>query len=368
MKLPSFKTEQWMTDHENDARFNLTDTCVEPLKFSDLMDLDSEKLMNEIVLDYGAITGLPRLKREISSLYRTAHEECITMAHGCSQANEMVMLELLEPGDHVVTFTPSYEQFVRVPESIGCSVSELRLHEENGWQPDADELRASVRPETKMILLNSPNNPTGTVFNKNFLDVCAEICEENGCWMFADEVYRDQKTDSLFDLYPHTIVTGSLSKMYSLAGLRLGWVVADPALTERINRRRDYSIISDGPLTETAGLIALKAKDHLRARSEKIIRESKDAVKMWVRSEPRAELILPEHGTVCFLRYDFPMKSRELAERIQKEYGVFFVPGWCFDCEYHLRLGLTRGADVMREGLNRLSRFMDEYEKGSGQR
>lgn len=364
MKLTPFKTEQWMTDHENEAVFNLTDTCVEPLKFSELLSFDSTDLMGKIVLDYGAITGLTLLKKEIASLYRTAHEECITMAHGCSQANEMVLLELLEPGDHVITFTPSYEQFVRIPESIGCRVTALRLHEETGWQPDADELRAAFRPETKMILFNSPNNPTGTVFQKEFLDLCAELCGRNGCRMFADEVYRDRDMDSLFDLYPHTIVTGSLSKLYSLAGLRLGWIAADPDVIAAINRRRDYSIISDGPLTETAGLIALREKEHLHVRSESIIRESRAAVEDWIGNEPRADLVLPEHGTVCFLRYHIPMESRELAERIQKKYGVFFVPGWCFDCEYHLRLGLTRGAEVMREGLNRLSLFMDEFENG----
>lgn len=359
MKMTPFKTEQWMTDHENDAVFNLTDTCVQPLHMKELLQLDSDGVLDDVVLDYGTITGLLPLKKEIASLYRKADPENITMAHGCSQANEMVMNEILQPGDHVIAFTPSYEQFVRIPESLGCTVTELVLHEEKGWQPDVEDLRRAFRQNTKMILFNSPNNPTGTVFEREFLDACASLCRKNGCWMFADEVYRSASQPSLFDLYPHTVVTGSLSKMYSLAGLRLGWIAADRQLIDRLNFRRDYSIISEGPLAEAAGLAALKAKKQILARSESIISESKAAVTEWLKREPRAHVQLPESGTVAFLKYDAAMDSRTLAERLLKEEGVFFVPGWCFDCEYHLRLGLTRGRKTMEKGLALFSGFLD---------
>jgi aspartate/methionine/tyrosine aminotransferase len=364
MKLRDFRTEQWMTDHEKRARFNLTDTCIEPLTLKELTDLDSGHRLDNLLLDYGDITGDMRLKEAIAALYPDTSAEQITRTAGCSQANELVMEELLNPGDHVIAFMPGYEQFVRLPESIGCTCSIVKLREEDGWQPQSRDLLAAWQLDTRMVLLNLPNNPTGSLFPQTFLDTLFRLAERDGTWILCDEAYRDQSVPSLCASYPKAIITASLSKVYSLAGLRSGWIRAPKEIIDRINRRRDYSIISTGPLSDCLSLIALENREVLQQRNEAVMRQARRAVQEWLAIEPRAHLVFPASGPVSFLGYEAPVHSRDLAEALLVQEGVFFVPGWCFDCEYHLRLAFTRSPGVLAEGLKRFSNYLDQVGKG----
>ena len=353
MHLDDFLTEQWMNEHENDAVYNMTDTCVEPLSFSALMAMDNEDILRDVVLDYGTITGDIRLKREILKLYRSGTEDSITMTHGCLSANELVMYTFLEPCDTVVTFTPGYQQFTDLPRSIGCYVKEVKLYEEKGWMPDFDELEAAFAGPVRMVILNNPSNPTGTFFDEIFLNTLIGSCRKQGTLILCDEVYRGKEPDevSVSDLYEYGLSTCSLSKMFSLAGLRLGWVKADPDLIRQINVRRDYSFISAGPLAESAALAALRHQDDLLLRSKSIIADNIKVYEEWLKSVPYASLVIPKHGTVGFLSYTGNMESRELALALLAEDGVFFVPGSCFGCEKHLRIALTREPEKTRHGL-----------------
>ena len=114
MRLPDFKVEQWMNDYENDAIYNMTDTCVKSLTLQELLDLEDFDFSN-LILDYGQVTGDIELKKEILSLYEHGTIDNITTAQGCLQANELVMNTLLEKGDEVISVVPGYQQFVDVP-------------------------------------------------------------------------------------------------------------------------------------------------------------------------------------------------------------------------------------------------------------
>lgn len=362
MFLPDFKTEQWMTYHEQRAVYNLTDTCISPLSFKELLALDPDRNIGDIRLDYGTITGSARLKKAVLGLYQSGTENNLTMCCGCSQGNELVLNELLNPGDHVIAFMPGYEQFVRIPESLGCEVTVLPLYEEDRWQPHIEDLRNAWRDNTAMVLLNMPNNPTGTIFSDAFLAELVRLAEENHTYILCDEVYQDYTFPSLCDRYDKAIVTCSLSKTFALAGLRLGWIKAPEEIIARINRRRDYSLISTGNLTDTLAAIALEHRDRILERSRRIIRTGIHTAETWLQEEKRAHVQFPEAGAVCFMKYDIDVDSRTLCEELLDEYGVFFVPGWCFGRENHVRLGLTRSQEEMSAGLRLFSRYMDEKE------
>lgn len=353
MYLSDFATEQWMNDHENDAIYNMTDTCISPLKLKDLLALDKQNLLSEITLDYGSITGDIRFKEEILKLYQTGTIENITLAQGCLQANEMVMETLLNNDDIVISFTPGYQQFVDYPKSIGCIVKEVALNEENDWLPDEIALQEAFSKPVKMVILNQPSNPTGSYFNKDRLKTLIDLCKENNTWILSDEVYAGINEDevSVSDIYEYGISTSSLSKVFSLAGLRLGWVKANQELIHLINVRRDYSIISTGPLADTLGLIALQSKDTLLQRAKSIVKENKAVLIEFLEAHHEFSCVIPQGGTVCFLKYKGNISSKEFALKLLKEHGVFYVPGSCFDCENHLRLGLTRDIKMFKQGL-----------------
>ena len=220
----------------------------------------------------------------------------------------------------------------------------------------------NVNASTKMIILNNPSNPTGTEYSKDFLNALIEVCKPYGTYILCDEVYRGLNQEvSISDIYENGISTSSLSKVFSLAGLRLGWIKANEYVIHQINVRRDYSMISTGPLVDTLGRIALKHKDELILRAKSIISSNKNIVREWIKVNPRFECVLPSGGTVCFLKYYFDLKSETFAKLLLAEKGVFFVPGSCFDKEYYFRLGLAQDSKLFKAGLDELSNFVDEH-------
>ena len=360
MRLPDFKVELWMNDYENDAIYNMTDTCVKALTLQELLDLEDFDF-NELTLDYGQITGDVELKKEILSLYERGTIDNITTAQGCLQANELVMNTLLEKGDEVICVVPGYQQFVDIPKSIGCKVNLIEL-DERDWRVGVEKFKRLLNASTKMIILNNPSNPTGTEYSKDFMNLLIEACKPYGTYIFCDEVYRGLNQEvSISDIYENGISTSSLSKVFSLAGLRLGWIKANEYVIHQINVRRDYSMISTGPLVDTLGRIALKHKDELILRAKSIISSNKNIVREWIKVNPRFECVLPSGGTVCFLKYYFDLKSETFAKLLLAEKGVFFVPGSCFDKEYYFRLGLAQDSKLFKAGLDELSNFVDEH-------
>lgn len=360
MRLPDFKVEQWMNDYENDAIYNMTDTCVKALTLQELLDCEDFDF-NELTLDYGQITGDVELKKEILSLYASGTIDNITTAQGCLQANELVMNTLLEKGDEVIAIVPGYQQFVDIPKSIGCKVRLIEL-DEYDWQGDVKKFRKMLNASTKMIILNNPSNPTGTEYSYEFLNELIEVCKPYGTYILCDEVYRGLNQEvSISDIYENGISTSSLSKVFSLAGLRFGWIKANEYVIHQINIRRDYSMISTGPLVDKLGWIALKYKDEFILRAKNIISTNKNIVREWLKENPRFECVLPSGGTVCFLKYYFDLKSEIFAKLLLAEKGVFFVPGSCFDKEYYFRLGLAQDSKPFKSGLDELSNFVDEH-------
>lgn len=361
MFLPNFKVEQWMTDYEQLAIFNMTDTCVSALSLQALLDFQKVDC-SSLSLDYGEICGDKTLRKEILSLYTTGTIDNITCANGCLQANELAMHTLLNPKDHVIALAPGYQQFWDVPKALGCEVSIITLKEENNWMPSIEEFSNNIQENTKMIIVNSPNNPTGTCLEDAFLEELIALCKQKHIYLLCDEVYRDPviQTYSVSDHYEQGISTGSLSKMYALAGLRFGWVKANTDIIHQINVRRDYSMISTGPLIDQLAYIALSHKEEILSRSKAIIETNKKHLKEWLIENPHYSFVFPTCGSVGFLKYDFDLPSQEFALRLLKEKGIFFVPGSCFDIENHVRLGLGRDEKNFKEGLEQLSIWTKE--------
>ena len=372
MKIEEFAVETWMTDHEGDCKYNLTETCVSSLSLNELQKYVQEDISSTIMnmtQDYGPIVGSKRLKKAILSLYTTGSLDNITITHGAINANELVMMSLLEPGDHVISLYPTYQQLYDFPRSLGCDVSLVPLLEENNWLPSMDDFEKVIHHKTKMICLNSPNNPTGTTFSLEMIQDIVELAKKYDCYIMCDEIYRGYHDDSqtlspsFSDYYDKAIVTSSLSKVFSFAGLRLGWVKGPKDVIDLINYRRDYHIISSGPLDDYLGCLVLENKEAILQRSYEICKANKEYLHKWLQDEPHITCIIPQDGPVCFLKYDLDIPSKELCERLQKETGVFFVPGSCFGIEYHLRFGFTHELEEVQEGLKVFSMWLKQFDE-----
>ena len=375
MKIRDFGVEMWMNAYENDCTHNLAETCVRSLTVEELLDLSGkrEETLEQLVqtrLTYGDIPGSPRLRQAIAGLYRIMSPERVTITNGAIGANALTMLTLVEPGDRVISVLPTYQQHYSIPESIGAQVDILQLREENGWLPDLDELRGLVKKaggKVRLININNPNNPTGSVMEEPMLREIAGIAREAGAWLLCDEVYRglchqgDAYTASVADLYEKGISTGSMSKVYSLAGLRLGWIAGPRELTERLERQRDYHIISVGRLDDLLASVALESREAISARNLGICREGGRLLAEFVAGEPHISYVKPKGGTTAFLRYDLPMESAELCRRLQEETGVMLLPGSALDMEGYLRIGYCNDPGITEAGLARFGEWLRQF-------
>lgn len=369
MKIEPFKVEIWMNEWETRCEHNLAETCVASITVEELLQLSGRNSgdLSELLpmkLTYGAIEGSDRLRRAISSLYEDQDIEAITVTHGTIAANMLVHKAIVSRGDHVVSIVPTYQQHYSIPESIEAEVDILRLRAEDDFLPDLDTLRQMVRPDTKLIALTNPNNPTGAQIERPMLEEIAQIARAVGAYVLCDEVYRgtgqegDGMVASIVDVYDKGIATAGMSKAYSLAGLRLGWVVAPPEVTEQILIHRDYDTISVGMINDHFAAIALESRDKILARSHKIARDNLARLSAWVAAEPHVSWVKPRAGTTAMLKLDVPMTSRAFCLGLLEDSGVMLTPGDAFDMEGYVRIGYCNSTEVLEAGLAHMSSYL----------
>ncbi|NLD04619.1 MAG: aminotransferase [Synergistaceae bacterium] len=371
MEIKAFEVEEWMNKYEDDAKYNIAETCVESLKVGELLDIaaiDRGEFFNDLAetkLTYGAIPGSMKLREQITQLYHKKKTiDNVIVTNGGIGANFLALFTLVGPGDEVVAVYPTYQQLYSLPEALGAKVRRLRTEPEEGFIPEMNKLSSLVKSNTKVIVINTPNNPTGACFGEKVMQEIAEIADKVGAWVVCDEVYRglehngSYSVPSIADIYEKGISTSSVSKAYSLAGLRLGWVTANEEFIKECFKHRDYNTISCGMIDDALALIALKNKEKILDRNMKIILENKKILIDWVNRTEKISFTIPNAGTTALIKYDHEMESEEFCKRMFEYNGAFVVPGSCFEFENHFRLGYAPKKEVLVEGLGAIGQFL----------
>jgi aspartate/methionine/tyrosine aminotransferase len=370
VKIAPFGVEQWMNEYETRCTYNLAETCADSLTIAQLLELAGhhDGLLDELLpmrLSYGPIEGSGRLRCAVAALYDQQAAGNILITHGAIGANHLVHFTLVEPGDRVISVMPTYQQHYSIPESIGADVRLLRLREENGWLPDLGELAALTAGGAKLVAINNPNNPTGSLMDRAFLERVVAICDRAGAWLLCDEVYRgvDQAgpgtTVSVADLYDRGISTGSMSKAFALAGLRLGWAAAPTGLIRDLTVHRDYNTISVGMVDDLLASIALESADAVLDRNRTLARGNLATLSGWIGTQPHLRWIRPRGGTTALLHHDLPLTSRDLCVRLVEETGVMLTPGSAMAMEGYLRIGYANHPGVLAAGLPLLGDYLN---------
>lgn len=371
MNISPFKVEEWMNAYETQATINIAETCVNSVSLDELFALTGENkqaFLNAFCqrrLTYGDIVGKPELREGICDLFKTLRPDEVATTHGAAGANHLAMYALIRPGDHVVCVLPTYQQLYSIPQSFGAQVDLLPLREENGFLPDLDELRSLIKPNTRLICLNNPNNPTGALMDQPMLEAIVAMAREVGAYVLCDEVYRhltqtDVWSASIVDLYEKGISIGSMSKVFSLAGLRLGWVAShDADFINACLSRRDYSLISCGMFDEAVASLALRHSHALLARNRGIVRDNLAILTDLVEKEKRVHFVRPQAGTTALLFYDSPMPSYVFCEKLLAQTGALLTPGACFELEGCARIGYACDGNELKAGLAAISSTLD---------
>jgi len=356
-----FELERWQSTWENRVRFNLSESGVHPLTIQELLGLAGASAMPllEVRLGYSQSNGTDLLRQRIAALYPGASPDQVLVTTGSSEANFVVCWRLIEPGDKVAVMIPNYQQTWGLAQNFGAQVRPIQLHEKEGWEPYAEEVRAAIAPGTKLVVVTNPHNPTGHVLSDGARTVIVDRCAEVGAWLLADEVYqgaeRDGKTTpSFWGSYDKAIVVNGLSKAYGLPGLRIGWIVAPPALTQEVWARHDYTTIGPSGASDHLAAVALdpRVRDKLIERTRRILHANYPVMEAWLKAFGDTFVWHPPRaGAICWARYRQALAAPEIVEQLRAQHGVLLVPGDHFGMPGFLRFGFGGELQHFQEAL-----------------
>jgi aspartate/methionine/tyrosine aminotransferase len=366
--------ERMQSTWENLVDYDMSESGVTPLTLRELVDMgfDLETFLEQ-PLGYSQSNGTIQLRERIRALYPGSSIDSIEVTNGTSEANYVVALSLLETGDALAMEVPNYMQMPGVGRSLGATIRTFRLQQDTAWEPDWDEFDRAVGPDTKLLYLSNPNNPTGAVLSHEAMRRIVERCERSGTWILADEVYLGAeiarpRTKSFWGMSERVIVTSGLSKAYGIPGVRIGWIVAPQSLTEQCWTQHDYLTIGPNKMSDRIARVASEPANRERcyARTREILTHNLPIARAWIESfGGRLTWRAPEAGAIALIKYDAPIPSVELAERIRTRQNTLVVPGSHVGLEGYLRVWLGGREDFLREGLRRieveLRRMFDEH-------
>jgi hypothetical protein len=230
MKLEEFTLERIQSLYENVVEYNLSDSGVHPYRLSELLNEEQTKELLNIELGYGWTNGRTELRQTIANLYQGYTADNVMVTNGSSEANFLMVMSLLSPGDELIVVVPNYLQISGWAKAIGVKVLEVPLMQDNNWLPDLDLLESLISDKTKMLTICHPNNPTGSTLPIEQIKRLVKFAKQHDIYLHADEVYKGAEFDgielpSFADLYDKAIITCGLSKAMAMPGLRLGWLV-----------------------------------------------------------------------------------------------------------------------------------------------
>jgi aspartate/methionine/tyrosine aminotransferase len=341
--MRDFSLEVFLSKWEFAARHHLTASDSESVTLSRLLELatpaDRDRFMT-LHLGYSQTFGAPTLLEAIATTYSGIAAQDILCFAGAEEGIYVCMRTLLAAGDHAIVLTPNYQAAETLPLAI-CETTGVPLVESEDWALDVDAIRAAVRPNTKLISINFPNNPTGTVPKRAAFESLVELCRTRGIWLLSDEVYRGlERSDAdhvpqAAELYERGISLNVMSKAYGLPGLRIGWIACrDRDLLARMERYKHYLSICNSAPSEVLAEIALKARETLLARNRGLVVENLQRLDaFFARFESLFEWKAPQGGCVAFPRYLGADGVETFCRRLVEEAGVLLLPASIYRSE-----------------------------------
>lgn len=364
MWFKRMELEIWFDKYQYAIDYDIGESAVKTLSVRDVA-VDLEK----VLLRYGHHTGHPGLREVIAEQYPGLSADHIIVTTGASEANFVIVAALVKPGDHVIVEHPNYPSLYEVPRSLGCNVSLLSLKFEDRFKLDLDELKRMIGPQTKLVSLTHPNNPTGSMISEEDLRKVIELVESHDIFLLFDETYREMgsaanRLPPAASLSPNVISIASMSKCYGLPGIRTGWLATENSiiLDSAVAIREQLSISNNSLSEEIARSVLLRKEEFLKEARARI-EDNRQLVVDWISQQSDFEWIPPEVGVVCFprIKMGVNVEPEKLYRLLAEKYRTFVVPGRCFEMdERHFRIGYGAEPGEIEKGLSYLNKALSE--------
>ncbi len=370
--LPDFRLETYFSKWEFSARYHMTASDAQSMSLKDLLalaDAPDREAFETLSLGYTQTFGAPELLDVIASTYERQTPADLLCFAGAEEGLYVAMHALLDKGDHAIVVTPNYQSSETIPLSL-CEVTGVALDPEQGWTLDIDALAAAIRPNTRLISINFPHNPTGKILERERFDALVNLCRKHGIYLFSDEAYRllglgaGGQLPAVADVYERGLSLAVMSKPYGLPGLRIGWIACqDRALLSRMERMKHYlSICNAGP-SEVLARIALKAREPILARIHQLMRHNLALLDGFFREfEGLFEWYRPDGGCIAYPRYLGAEGVERFATDLVERTGVLLLPSSIYASalgpvpQDRFRIGYGRAH--MEEGLEVFGNYL----------
>lgn len=371
MKIASFKLEEFFKKYEFSTPYLLCPSDAEAWSLQEILELaDSEslKLWSDLRLGYTEVLGHPLLREEIAHLYPGLDRDQIVVFAGAEEAIYCAMQTLLTPKDHAIVIKPCYQSLESLPQALGAAISTVTLTAQNKWKLRAADIENLLKPNTKLIILNCPHNPTGMIIDRQEYQGIIRLAREKGCYIFCDEMYRmleineNDRLPPIAEAYERGISNFGMTKPFGLGGLRIAWLACqDRDMLEQIANYKLYTTICSSGPSEILSIIALRVKDHILGRNRQIVLDNlKILDQFFARQTARLSWARPQSGTIGFPKLLLPMPINQLTEKLVAEKGVLIMPGDIFDYTgNYFRIGF--GRKNMPIALELFEQFLDSH-------
>jgi aspartate/methionine/tyrosine aminotransferase len=365
MELTPFRIERWYERYEFTTELMLSSSDCESVSLAELLDLedDARERLDALRLGYTEVPGSDELRDAIAAMYASTQGDDVVALAAAEEGIFAVEHAVLGAGDHAVVEVPCYESALAVARSTSADVDVWRRTYADGWAYDLDELERLLRRDTKLVYVNTPHNPTGTLMPRAVLERVVELCAERGAVLFCDEVYRELEHDpaarlpAVCDLYDRAVSLGSVSKTYGLPGLRTGWIACrDPGLRDAVVAVKLYTTICSSAPSELLSALALRHRELFVRRSRGLVLDNLALADTFVERHPEViEWVRPAASPIGFPRLDVG-DTQAFCEALAADAGVLLLPGEVYDEPGHARLGL--GRLHVPEAFERLERYI----------
>ena len=371
MKLKPFELERYFAKYEFSAKYLLCASDCDGLlqkEVLDLADAETRGLWGNLKLGYTESSGLPLLREEIAKLYRGINPDQV-LEIVPEEGIFIAMNTILGNGDNIVCAFPGYQSLYEIAEGLGCTITRWEPEEENNWRFNPEFLEENIKPNTKLIIVNFPHNPTGYQPSKEDFQRIIEIARDKGVYLFSDEMYRFLEYDaadrlpSACEAYDKAISLFGMSKTFGMAGVRVGWVVTkDKELYKKMATFKDYTTICGSAPSEILALIALRAKDKIVVKNLGLIRGNLKLLdEFFAKHEYKFSWVRPKAGTIAFPKLMGGTDSLEFCEKLVKDAGIMLLPSTVYGYDNkHIRLGF--GRENMPEVLKYFEDYLESHE------
>lgn len=364
MEFKRMLLEEWFDAHQYRIDIDIGESAVRTLT---LRELEIE--LESLALRYGHHRGHPILRERVASQYPGLSADDILITNGAAEALFSLAAVCLSPGDHAVVEHPNYPSNYEVPRSLGCDVDLFPLRFEERFMPNLSELENRLRPDTKLISLTHPNNPTGSVLSQGGLGAVLKMVSRSGIRLVCDETYRDltysEGVPPVASLSKDAVSISSMSKAYGLPGIRIGWIATrDKGLLEAILAVREQVSICNSAIGEAIAAEVLGRREEIVEGTRRRICDNREIVTKWMASQDQLEWVEPKAGVVCFprLRSGAVRDPESLYRSLVERWKVFVVPGRCFEQDNSFfRIGFGGAREELEAGLSCLGEAIQEH-------